>query len=41
MLKKMIDKRVIYNKKLLKEIQGFKIEMSLYVYEIYMTTEDG
>ncbi|MFW7949307.1 hypothetical protein [Vagococcus fluvialis] len=41
MLKKITDKRVMYNKELLKEIQDFKTEMSLYAYEIYMTTDDG
>lgn len=41
MLKKITDKRVMYNKELLKEIQDFNTEMSLYAYEIYMTTQDG
>lgn len=41
MLKNISDERVKYNKELFKEIQDFKTEMSLYAYEVILTTDDG
>ncbi|MGL5684481.1 MAG: hypothetical protein ACRCXQ_01655 [Vagococcus fluvialis] len=41
MLKKISDERVKYDKQLFKEMQDYGVKMSLYAYEIYMTTDDG